>query len=327
MNYEDEYNTLIETRLALQPQRTQERKEGSKFYESHHIVPKFMGGGDEKSNRILLSFREHFIAHLLYYKMCLKSNKNVYSSFYAVEKMMQVTKNRTSIMSPADLASGAELYESYKIEFWSQYTPEQHPRFGAHLSDEACASISKHRLGTMPIKNAITGEILGSVSTTHPKVLSGEWVHVTKGREISETEMANRSSKQGSANNNFKELTTERRKRLYLVVQRAVVDKIYVSKTIFINELKKEFTEFKKISEVWVTNNFGTLENLISETNLQLNLNLQYVGNHRTTKHIEKIRIKNQKNRWISKDGVAKIIQEEELDKYLAQGFKRGRLN
>lgn len=36
--------------------------------ELHHITPKCMGGGDEKSNLVRLTPREHFIVHKLLYK-------------------------------------------------------------------------------------------------------------------------------------------------------------------------------------------------------------------------------------------------------------------
>jgi hypothetical protein len=38
------------------------------FYEKHHILPKCLGGTDEKTNLILLPTRVHFIAHALLYK-------------------------------------------------------------------------------------------------------------------------------------------------------------------------------------------------------------------------------------------------------------------
>lgn len=37
-------------------------------YEKHHIIPKSMGGTNDASNIIKLSFREHFIAHWLLWK-------------------------------------------------------------------------------------------------------------------------------------------------------------------------------------------------------------------------------------------------------------------
>ena len=42
---------------------------GYKGYHWHHIVPKYLGGTDDKSNLILLSPYEHAMAHLELYKI------------------------------------------------------------------------------------------------------------------------------------------------------------------------------------------------------------------------------------------------------------------
>ncbi len=56
MNYQKIYNQIIE--------RAKNRKlEG--YVEKHHIIPKCIGGGDEKGNIVQLTAREHFICHLL----------------------------------------------------------------------------------------------------------------------------------------------------------------------------------------------------------------------------------------------------------------------
>lgn len=42
------------------------------YSENHHIIPRCMGGSDEKSNLVRLSARQHFICHLLLVKMADK---------------------------------------------------------------------------------------------------------------------------------------------------------------------------------------------------------------------------------------------------------------
>ena len=60
MNYTKHYNLLIE--------RTKGRiLEG--YVEKHHILPRAFGGSNDKENIARLTAREHFIAHLLLYKM------------------------------------------------------------------------------------------------------------------------------------------------------------------------------------------------------------------------------------------------------------------
>lgn len=39
------------------------------YYETHHIVPRSMGGGNEKSNLVSLTGKEHYIAHWLLFRI------------------------------------------------------------------------------------------------------------------------------------------------------------------------------------------------------------------------------------------------------------------
>ena len=38
------------------------------YLEKHHILPKSLGGNDEKDNLILLTAREHYISHMILHK-------------------------------------------------------------------------------------------------------------------------------------------------------------------------------------------------------------------------------------------------------------------
>ena len=60
MNYRRIYELLID--------RARDRKLDS-YTESHHILPRCLGGDDSKTNLVDLTAREHFIAHLLLVKM------------------------------------------------------------------------------------------------------------------------------------------------------------------------------------------------------------------------------------------------------------------
>ena len=63
MNYLNLYNNLISSRKQLI------RKKGyGVYYEKHHIFPKWLGGSNAADNLVLLTAKEHFIAHLLLWK-------------------------------------------------------------------------------------------------------------------------------------------------------------------------------------------------------------------------------------------------------------------
>ena len=81
MDYKKIYENLID--------KAKNRKELLEIRERHHIVPKSLGGSNKRDNIVLLSPREHFIAHLLLsrfggYKMkralFLMSTRNGYTS-------------------------------------------------------------------------------------------------------------------------------------------------------------------------------------------------------------------------------------------------------
>lgn len=60
--YHLHYNTLIENaRDRILPSDT--------YKESHHIIPRSLGGSDDRNNLVDLTAREHYIAHLLLAKM------------------------------------------------------------------------------------------------------------------------------------------------------------------------------------------------------------------------------------------------------------------
>lgn len=61
MNYQITYEKLILS-AALFPKQ-------DSYKERHHIVPKCMGGTDDKTNLVQLTARQHFLAHWLLYKI------------------------------------------------------------------------------------------------------------------------------------------------------------------------------------------------------------------------------------------------------------------
>ena len=72
MNYAKIYDSLITRAKSRQVDINQ-------YYERHHIVPKCCNGKDIKSNIVLLTGREHYIAHLLLWKMFPSNNKLLFA--------------------------------------------------------------------------------------------------------------------------------------------------------------------------------------------------------------------------------------------------------
>lgn len=73
MNYERVYSQLIQHR-----QINILTNANCEYYEKHHIIMKSLGGNNDSSNIVSLTPREHFIAHLLLYKIH-KCKKTAYA--------------------------------------------------------------------------------------------------------------------------------------------------------------------------------------------------------------------------------------------------------
>src|ERR1700677_4607046 len=70
MNYSAIYDSLIErasSRVLVG------------YQEAHHIVPKCLGGDDERHNLVNLTPEEHFLAHKLLVKMYPRNHKLVFA--------------------------------------------------------------------------------------------------------------------------------------------------------------------------------------------------------------------------------------------------------
>jgi hypothetical protein len=63
MNYTENYHSFI---TAIKQQKR--KKNNGVYYEEHHIIPRSLNGTNRKTNLVLLTPREHFLAHYLLYK-------------------------------------------------------------------------------------------------------------------------------------------------------------------------------------------------------------------------------------------------------------------
>ena len=104
MNYQRIYNQIIE--------RAQNRKlEGYK--EKHHIIPKCIGGNDDKSNLVNLTAREHFLCHKLLCEIHPYNHKLLYALW-----LMAIGKQKNKKYDAYKVTS--REYERVKILFVKQ---------------------------------------------------------------------------------------------------------------------------------------------------------------------------------------------------------------
>lgn len=84
MNYQKIYNDLIEKR--------KEFPYIDGYSERHHILPRSLGGSDDKDNLVRLSAKEHYIAHLLLCKI-YENNKPKFYKMVKAFVMMSASPN------------------------------------------------------------------------------------------------------------------------------------------------------------------------------------------------------------------------------------------
>lgn len=163
MNYLRIYDDLISSRLNLQVIRSKQKKNKEEYYENHHIIPKCMGGDNSKSNLILLTPKEHFIAHWLLWKghNLLKLSR----AFYIMTITNHPSGKRHSIKS-------SKVYDTLRKES-ARYMSEIFK--GRVVTDETRQKLSKANKGKKKSQESkdkqsksISGELHWNYGKTRP---------------------------------------------------------------------------------------------------------------------------------------------------------------
>ena len=142
MDYDFHYYKLVETRRLLDRSRN---NDGT--LEQHHIIPRSLGGSDLDDNLVLLTPREHFIAHWLLYKMHVGQNKAKMA--YAFFRMCSNNTNQKRLIT-------ARQYDIAKTAMQNSCKGINHPRYSKKLwSDEQKQAISDRQMGE---KNTMYGK-------------------------------------------------------------------------------------------------------------------------------------------------------------------------
>lgn len=78
----------------------------TEYTEKHHILPKSLGGSNDRTNLVRLTAREHFVCHLLLTKMCA-NHHNRYKMLYAFTAMAWIQ----------NIGEGRYSLNSYQYEY------------------------------------------------------------------------------------------------------------------------------------------------------------------------------------------------------------------
>lgn len=156
MNYQKHYDLLI----AKSKNRLIEG-----YTEKHHIIPKCFGGTDDKENIAILTAREHFIAHILLYK--IQTSKR---------KKNQMLKACIMFKSRDGSIKNSKLYEAARVESGRiqslLFSGKNHPMYGVSRygvdnpfygkthTEETRQQLSKISKNKVVVRDLTTGEIL-----------------------------------------------------------------------------------------------------------------------------------------------------------------------
>jgi hypothetical protein len=110
MNYTRIYNQIIDNRLA---------NPANGYTESHHIIPRSLGGLDESSNLVELTAREHFLCHWLLVKIHRLDIYN-HAKMLRAFSMMCFCKSYVH-----QRVTNSRVFEKYRIEFAKMMSKSQ----------------------------------------------------------------------------------------------------------------------------------------------------------------------------------------------------------
>ena len=121
MNYKKIYDDLIE--------RARCRRIYTESAERHHIIPRSLGGDDSPSNIVILTFREHFIAHLLLFKI----HKN------CTVPAIKMASALNRMLSPEKQSINSSTYEKVR-KLWV----DNHPMKSIGVRQRMVASLASY---------------------------------------------------------------------------------------------------------------------------------------------------------------------------------------
>lgn len=198
MDYKKHYNLLIETR------KDRNLLDGE-YYETHHIIPKSMGGNNEPSNLIRLTAREHFIAHWLLWR--IHQNAEMAFAFYCLTNMSKNQKVKSSrVYEESKLARRPFIVENNKKHHKGKKLSKEHI--------ENIREVFKNLIRTESHRHNISESLKNKPkSDTHKQKLSKslkgyDWTnHSVRNKKISDS---NSGEKNGRAKNvQIKEINGE----------------------------------------------------------------------------------------------------------------------
>jgi NUMOD3 motif len=108
---------LIYDKIIAKALLTKRVKDGTIYYEEHHIIPKCLGGSEDVSNKVLLTAREHFLLHWLLIKI-YPHNQKLRFAFHMMSVFSHARKQEKRMMVSSRMYKTAkETFLDYKENY------------------------------------------------------------------------------------------------------------------------------------------------------------------------------------------------------------------
>lgn len=133
--------TITYYRIVNRSFSEQRKRSDDTRYEAHHVIPKSIGGSDERCNIVLLTPREHYVCHRLLPKM-VSSKLHYHKMMHALWCMIN-GNGRSKRYSPNSKTFQRIREEVSNIKS-KRMTGDGNHFFGKNHSAEAKSSISKN---------------------------------------------------------------------------------------------------------------------------------------------------------------------------------------
>ena len=180
MNYSKLYSTLISYRINNPLIKSKDL-----YVETHHIIPRCLGGGDSKENLINLTAREHFIAH----RFLSKIYPEIIDLRFVVLMMVRRKSDKYSNISTS------RYYEKLKTE---------HSNFvSLQMKGRVVSEVTRRRLS-----ESMTGMFVGSDNPFFGKT------HSEESRKIISDKMITRINEKGALRTGIKHTEYSKAKML-----------------------------------------------------------------------------------------------------------------
>lgn len=143
------------------------------YTEKHHIVPRCMGGSNKKENIVELTAREHYIAHLLLWKMSMPEKWNN-KMMMALHVMINGSGKGKQKVARSEYLVNSRIFEKNRKK-WRDYMSESRKGEGNHFygkkhTEETKERIKKRNAETKEIRSAkLSGEGNGMHGKKHTK--------------------------------------------------------------------------------------------------------------------------------------------------------------